>query len=108
MMSYGETTLCRMQFIREYFGEPPADRCGHCDNCKRPREQAVRRRPQVPRKPPAAAKPAFTQSQIVTHPRFGTGKILEARGDELTIEFVRHGTRRVLASYVAPASAAQV
>jgi ATP-dependent DNA helicase RecQ len=36
MMRYGETTLCRMKFIREHFGEPPGENCGHCDNCKHP------------------------------------------------------------------------
>jgi ATP-dependent DNA helicase RecQ len=33
MMRYGETTSCRMQFIREYFGYNAAVDCGHCDNC---------------------------------------------------------------------------
>ncbi len=34
IMQYGETTLCRTQFMREYFGEEPGDRCEHCDNCR--------------------------------------------------------------------------
>jgi len=36
MMRYAETTGCRSQFLRAYFGEadPPAS-CGHCDNCCR-------------------------------------------------------------------------
>jgi ATP-dependent DNA helicase RecQ len=36
MMRYGQTTRCRMQFLREYFGEPAADPCQHCDNCEHP------------------------------------------------------------------------
>jgi superfamily II DNA helicase RecQ len=36
MMQYGQTTRCRMQFLREYFGDPASDACGHCDNCERP------------------------------------------------------------------------
>jgi len=36
MMRYAETAECRMQFLREYFGEPKADRCGQCDNCRTP------------------------------------------------------------------------
>lgn len=32
IMRYGETTLCRMKFIREYFGEPSGEACEHCDN----------------------------------------------------------------------------
>jgi ATP-dependent DNA helicase RecQ len=36
MMLYGQTTRCRMQFLREYFGEAARDACGHCDNCEQP------------------------------------------------------------------------
>jgi ATP-dependent DNA helicase RecQ len=36
MMRYGDTARCRMQFLREYFGEPAAEPCGHCDNCCHP------------------------------------------------------------------------
>jgi ATP-dependent DNA helicase RecQ len=99
MMRYGESTLCRMKFIREYFGEPPGENCDHCDNCKRPAPQVVRA-PRISRRRRTEVKPTFAVDQIVAHPRFGSGKVLEARGDELTIDFVRHGTRRVLASYV--------
>jgi ATP-dependent DNA helicase RecQ len=33
MMRYGQTTRCRMQFLREYFGDDAAEPCQHCDNC---------------------------------------------------------------------------
>jgi len=33
MMRYGQTARCRMQFLREHFGEPPGEPCQHCDNC---------------------------------------------------------------------------
>lgn len=36
MMRYGETVVCRMQFLREYFGELPGDPCERCDNCLHP------------------------------------------------------------------------
>jgi ATP-dependent DNA helicase RecQ len=36
MMRYGQTTRCRMQFLREYFGDEAGDACGHCDNCEQP------------------------------------------------------------------------
>ena len=36
MMRYGQTTRCRMQFLREYFGDDVGDPCGHCDNCEAP------------------------------------------------------------------------
>ena len=33
MKQYIETTGCREQFLRTYFGETGTGRCGHCDNC---------------------------------------------------------------------------
>ncbi len=134
MMRYGETTLCRMQFLREYFGEPPGERCGHRDNCLHPElprpaagtpfrpetaqprlRAAARRRSSAATASPSSASPSgevpeapartrFTPGQKVRHARFGTGEIREIRGDELTVAFVRHGERRVLASYLRPAS----
>lgn len=29
-----DSTRCRMAMVLNYFGEPDAPRCGHCDNCK--------------------------------------------------------------------------
>lgn len=36
MMRYGQTTRCRMQFMREYFGDAAGNHCEHCDNCAHP------------------------------------------------------------------------
>ncbi|MFO7845528.1 MAG: RecQ family ATP-dependent DNA helicase [Balneolaceae bacterium] len=33
MQQYVETSGCREQFLRIYFGETDAQPCGHCDNC---------------------------------------------------------------------------
>ncbi len=38
MMRYGQTTRCRMQFLREYFGDDVGAACEHCDNCLHPPE----------------------------------------------------------------------
>ena len=124
MMHYAETTGCRMQFIREYFGELPGEPCNHCDNCKRPFEQAQRvsrsLRSRAARRlttyGPAARVPtarrvstteprAFERGQRVRHERFGIGDVLEARADEVNVAFPRYGERRVLASYLRPVSA---
>jgi ATP-dependent DNA helicase RecQ len=124
MMHYAETTGCRMQFIREYFGELPGELCNHCDNCKRPFEQV----PRVPRSILSRAarrlttlgaavqgaagrrgSPAelstFERGQRVRHERFGIGDVLEARAGEVKVAFPRYGERRVLASYLRPVSA---
>jgi ATP-dependent DNA helicase RecQ len=34
MMRYAQSALCRMVSLRDYFGEPAGDRCGHCDRCR--------------------------------------------------------------------------
>jgi ATP-dependent DNA helicase RecQ len=36
MMRYGQSTRCRMQLLREYFGEQAGEPCDHCDNCEHP------------------------------------------------------------------------
>ena len=112
MMRYGETTLCRMKYIREYFGEPPGEECGHCDNCKAPAVRApqppvvARRRKRVSASELGEQQASqFTVGQMVRHSRFGTGEVLEVSGRELRIRFIRHGERRVLGSYLSPVAA---
>ncbi len=34
MMHYAETMECRVQVIRQYFGEEAGELCGRCDNCE--------------------------------------------------------------------------
>ncbi len=123
MMHYAETTGCRMQFIREYFGELPGDPCKHCDNCVRPFEQTERgprslrsktrhhitthasfaRAPIVRPDAPTESR-AFERGQRVRHQRFGIGDVLETRAGEVTVAFPRYGERLVLASYLRPVS----
>jgi ATP-dependent DNA helicase RecQ len=33
MMRYAESVRCRMQYMREYFGDEPGSLCEHCDTC---------------------------------------------------------------------------
>jgi ATP-dependent DNA helicase RecQ len=34
MIRYCESLSCRMEYLREYFGEPGGEACDHCDNCR--------------------------------------------------------------------------
>lgn len=109
MMHYAETTRCRMQFIREYFGELPGEPCNHCDNCRRPFDRPqlalVRRRARAVRRlsaPALAQSTTLVRGQRVRHERFGIGDVLEARADEVRVAFPRYGERRVLAAYLQP------
>lgn len=36
MTGYAESTRCRVQILREYFGEHDVPACGQCDNCEAP------------------------------------------------------------------------
>jgi ATP-dependent DNA helicase RecQ len=34
MVGYAQTALCRVRYLRAYFGEPRGAPCGRCDNCR--------------------------------------------------------------------------
>jgi ATP-dependent DNA helicase RecQ len=34
MVRYAQTALCRVQYLRDWFGEERGERCGRCDNCR--------------------------------------------------------------------------
>jgi len=106
MMHYAGSTTCRMQFLREYFGEPPADRCGRCDNCLRPVAAVLPSARRLLRRAAAPAVPAghFALGQRVHHARFGSGEVLRVEGDQVVVDFIRGGKRRVLANYLEPAA----
>lgn len=102
IMQYGETGLCRMQFLREYFGEPAGEPCQHCDNCISP--LAAHTSPETAAMPRAAARvqdhiaATFTAGSRVEHPKFGIGEVIRAEEQQVIVAFVRHGERRMLAS----------
>lgn len=112
MMQYADSTICRMQFLREYFGEPPGERCGRCDNCRRPLQPVRTHAPRPPRKTETAtttdattsAAFRFVRGGMVRHPRFGSGEVRAVEGDQVIVDFIRSGERRVLASYLEPAA----
>jgi ATP-dependent DNA helicase RecQ len=106
MMHYADSTMCRMQFLREYFGEPPAQPCGRCDNCLKPVAAVLPSARRLMRRAaaPVAATRHFALGQRVHHARFGSGEVLRVEGDQVVVDFIRGGKRRVLANYLAPAA----
>jgi ATP-dependent DNA helicase RecQ len=121
IMRYAETTMCRMQFMREYFGEDAGKECGHCDNCKARAEGRLQETQPLPAaaatpfEDPTVPKPEFLQEiaeerplfQIgdhVKHKRFGTGEVLEISGTNLTVEFPGAGPKRLRENFVKKAA----
>jgi ATP-dependent DNA helicase RecQ len=107
MMAYGQSALCRMQFLREYFGEPQGERCERCDNCTAPLAATLPVPKPVPAIAPApdaesAPKPAarFQPGETVRHARFGTGEVVAVDNQTVTVRFVRGGERRVKDAYL--------
>ena len=99
-MRYGESVTCRMQFLREYFGELPGGPCGRCDNCRHPISSVVTPGADVSRTEQKHSGSAKTQGDNVKHERFGRGVIVSVADEEVVVSFPRYGERRVLASYL--------
>jgi ATP-dependent DNA helicase RecQ len=105
MMHYADSAICRMQFLREYFGESPGTRCGRCDNCRAPLRSVLTSARQPRRSAADSAMRHFTRGATVHHTRFGTGEVRRIDGDQVVVDFVRGGERRLLASYLEPSAA---
>jgi ATP-dependent DNA helicase RecQ len=104
MVFYAQTGFCRWRVLLEYFGEPlPFDqRCGHCDNCLRPPVQPGVEAVATPptQKPAPAVKAAFKPGDAVSAPRYGEGRVVQTRGEEVTVVFPDRSRRAFLASYL--------
>jgi ATP-dependent DNA helicase RecQ len=109
MMQYGEMPGCRMQFLREYFGEPEGPPCRHCDNCRSPIAAIVRVDATAQPSPQGVSSKrspeAFEPGWRVSHAKFGRGEVLSAEDNQITVRFDRHGERRILASRLKVAKA---
>jgi len=53
---------------------------------------------------PIAAARHFALGQRVHHARFGSGEVLRVEADQIVVDFIRGGKRRVLANYLEPAA----
>jgi ATP-dependent DNA helicase RecQ len=121
MMRYAESTLCRMQFMREYFGDDAGEECGHCDNCRARAEgriaNEVAAAPTVstPYEDPNVPKPEFLQEiaeerqlfnigDHVRHRKFGVGEVVEISGTNVTVEFPKIGAKRLRENFVRKAA----
>jgi ATP-dependent DNA helicase RecQ len=100
IMRYGESVICRMQFLREYFGELPGNPCGRCDNCLHPVSPSLAPVTAVSNTQPQPTRTMHSKGDTVRHNRFGWGEVVSAGDEEVVVCFPRYGQRRVLASYL--------
>jgi ATP-dependent DNA helicase RecQ len=111
VVRYAQTALCRVRYLREYFGEDARAPCGHCDNCltgtARRAIGAARRSLRANQKPglssgvallPEARTP-FQPGEPVRHRRCGLGEVRRAEAAKVTVAFAR-GEKKVEASYL--------
>ena len=99
IIQYGEMASCRMQFLREYFGEPAGDACDHCDNCKQAPVATHVPAIEPPKKSRSQSKLDALQPGVrVSHSEFGSGEVLRVEEDQVVVQFIDAGERRILAS----------
>ena len=124
MMRYAESTDCRKQLMREYFGEDAGEPCAECDNCVRAKDDPLRlsRAEKLPRSERAdtavevettvgtvvttapetllvAEEPPFKPGEKVRHAKFGSGRVMELDGENLLVRF-EGGTKKVRPTYL--------
>lgn len=131
IMRYAQTPLCRMRFMREYFGEDPREDCGRCDNCKARAEgrlpaETANAKPVVRAEPTTATAPEnalradapplpdflknngdaslFSIGDRVQHKKFGGGEVVEISGANITARFEDAGLKRVKMDFVRKAA----
>jgi len=105
IMQYAQSAGCRVRRLRDYFAEPPGDPCGVCDNCRRPPVEqpavpapARRERRRAPRL--SVRRPPFEPGDEVRHRTYGTGKVVDASGENVVVAFTGRGMHRIRASYL--------
>jgi ATP-dependent DNA helicase RecQ len=124
MMHYAETTSCRTQTIRAYFGDPQGEPCLNCDNCTAsaavvptdtPSSLTDSPAPGVTRietmhgdilttapetLPVASTPPAFAPGDRVRHKRFGPGKVIDIHEANVLVDFEKSGKKRLRVDFL--------
>jgi ATP-dependent DNA helicase RecQ len=108
MVFYAQTGQCRWGVLLAQFGDEAAERCGHCDNCRRITaheavvdELAARQStPQPVAEAPPATTLTLSRGDVVTVRRYGRGLVEEASAVQVTVAFADGERRSFLPEYV--------
>lgn len=79
MRAYAETKRCRRQYLLGYFGEELPEPCGNCDTCDAGTAQGFA--------PEEATHEEFASGTAVRHHSWGTGQVMHADEETLTVYF---------------------
>jgi ATP-dependent DNA helicase RecQ len=85
MEAYAEQRGCRWRYVLEYFGEPAAERCGHCDNDDRATANSDESNGPRP----------FPRGSRVRHRVFGAGEVIGYVGSRILLDFDQAGYKRL-------------
>src|SRR4051812_31605850 len=104
---YAHGAQCRWKMILDYFGDDePLERCGHCDNCKRPvavPEDAAHANDGAPAPAKSRESPrahALRPGERVAVRKYGRGWVESVAGDRVQVSFADGHTREFLRAYV--------
>jgi ATP-dependent DNA helicase RecQ len=102
MVFYAQSAFCRWRVLLEYFGESmPDERCGVCDNCRRPpAAQALPARAVPLRQRRAKPRPSFGPGDTVHVRKFGEGRVVTTADDQVEVVFPNGEKRTFLKRYV--------
>jgi ATP-dependent DNA helicase RecQ len=113
MIAYAHTALCRWRRMLEYFDAAPDwDRCGHCDNCRRPlqiaaveREASAALEEDRARELPArkSSVPPMQPGDRVRTPEHGDGEVVTCDDEHVRVRLADGDTRLYAREFVAPA-----
>jgi ATP-dependent DNA helicase RecQ len=114
MIDYAQTGRCRWRAILDYYGDTPGmERCGVCDNCVNPPRIDARAETEaitvtsqardetgVHRASTAPEPHKWQPGDPVRVPRYGTGEVALASGEQVAVQFPDGRTRTFISSYV--------
>lgn len=114
MVFYAQTGQCRWRVLLDHMeGDPPFERCEHCDNCRRIKaheavvEELLRKAPgqEAPEEEETSGATVFARGDVVEVRRYGRGVVEEASATQVTVAFADRSRRTFLPEYVRRARA---